>query len=106
PIIRQKIAELYINAEALRHTASRGLTQTMKRGQPGPEGSLPKLQWSQTNQALTELAMDIRGDEGPVFDSDWTFRFLRARANSIEGRTTESLINIIAVGVPRPPRME
>src|SRR6187401_111917 len=105
PIIRQKIADLYINAEALRHTASRGLTQIMKRGQPGPEGSLPKLQWSQTNQALTELAMDIRGDEGPVFDSDWTYRFLRARANSIEGGTTEILKNIIAERVLGLPRM-
>src|SRR4051794_27717239 len=105
PIIRQKIADLYINAEALRHTAGRGLTQIMKRGQPGPEGSLPKLQWSQTNQALTELAMDIRGDEGPVFDSDWTYRFLRARANSIEGGTTEILKNIIAERVLGLPRM-
>src|SRR3954467_1939622 len=105
PIIRQKIADLYINAEALRHTASRGLTQIMKTGQPGPEGSLPKLQWSQTNQALTELAMDIRGDEGPVFDSDWTYRFLRARANSIEGGTTEILKNIIAERVLGLPRM-
>jgi alkylation response protein AidB-like acyl-CoA dehydrogenase len=105
PIIRQKIADLYINAEALRHTASRGLTQIMKRGQPGPEGSLPKLQWSQTNQALTELAMDIRGDEGPVFDSEWTYRFLRARANSIEGGTTEILKNIIAERVLGLPRM-
>jgi alkylation response protein AidB-like acyl-CoA dehydrogenase len=105
PIIRQKIADLYINAEALRHTASRGLTQIMKRGQPGPEGSLPKLQWSATNQALTELAMDIRGDEGPVFDSDWTYRFLRARANSIEGGTTEILKNIIAERVLGLPRM-
>jgi alkylation response protein AidB-like acyl-CoA dehydrogenase len=105
PIVRQKIADLYINAEALRHTASRGLTQIMKRGQPGPEGSLPKLQWSQTNQALTELAMDIRGDEGPVFDSDWTYRFLRARANSIEGGTTEILKNIIAERVLGLPRM-
>jgi alkylation response protein AidB-like acyl-CoA dehydrogenase len=105
PIIRQKIADLYINAEALRHTASRGLTQIMKRGQPGPEGSLPKLQWSQTNQALTELAMDIRGEEGPVYGSDWTYRFLRARANSIEGGTTEILKNIIAERVLGLPRM-
>ena len=105
PLVRQKIADLYINAEALRHTASRGLTQIMKRGQPGPEGSLPKLQWSQTNQALTELAMDIRGEDGPVYGSDWTYRFLRARANSIEGGTTEILKNIIAERVLGLPRM-
>jgi hypothetical protein len=56
----------------------------MKRGQP-PRGSLPKLQRSQTNQALTELAMDIRGDEGRFS----TTGPLRARANSIEGGMTE-----------------
>ena len=104
PIIRQKIAELYVNAEALRHTASRGLTQIMKRGHPGPEGSLPKLQWSAANQGLTELAMEIRGEEAAAKDSDWTYRFLRARANSIEGGTTEILKNIVAervLGLPR-----
>src|SRR3954462_10983765 len=38
PVIRQKIAQLYIEAECLRLTASRGLTQQMKTGIPGPEG--------------------------------------------------------------------
>src|SRR3712207_59478 len=46
PVIRQKIAQLYIEAECLRLTASRGLTQQMKTGIPGPEGSLVKWQWS------------------------------------------------------------
>src|SRR5438477_6461641 len=40
PVIRQRIAQLYIEAEALRLNASRGLTQIMKTGIPGPEGSL------------------------------------------------------------------
>ena len=37
-------------------------------------------------------------------DSEWTYRFLRARANSIEGGTTEILKNIIAervLGLPK-----
>ena len=104
PVIRQQIAQLWIEAEALRLNAYRGLTQIMKTGVPGPEGSLPKWQWSDANQALTELAMDIRGAEGPVWDSEWTYRFLRARANSIEGGTTEILKNIIAervLGLPK-----
>jgi len=104
PIVRQKIAALLIEAEALRLNAWRGLTQIMKTGVPGPEGSLPKLQWSAVNQGITELAMEIRGEEAAVNESDWTYRFLRARANSIEGGTTEILKNIIAervLGLPK-----
>src|SRR5919205_472919 len=104
PVIRQRIAQIYIEAETLRLNASRGLTQIMKTGIPGPEGSLVKWQWSDANQALTELAMDIRGPEAPVVDDTWTYRFLRARANSIDGGTTEILRNIVAervLGLPR-----
>jgi alkylation response protein AidB-like acyl-CoA dehydrogenase len=104
PVTRQKLAQIYIESEAIRLNASRGLTQIMKTGIPGPEGSLTKWQWSDTNQALTETAMDIMGADAPVIDQDWTYRFLRARANSIEGGTTEILKNIIAervLGLPR-----
>ena len=105
PVTRQRVGQLYIESEALRLNAYRGLTQIMKTGVPGPEGSLPKWQWSDINQSLTEAALDIRGPEAPLLDSEWTFRFLRARANSIEGGTTEVLKNIIAERVLGLPRM-
>jgi alkylation response protein AidB-like acyl-CoA dehydrogenase len=104
PIIRQRIAQVYIESECVRLNASRGLTRTMKTGIPGPEGSLTKWQWSDANQAVTELAMDVRGPEAPIVGTDWTYRFLRARANSIEGGTTEILRNIVAervLGLPK-----
>jgi alkylation response protein AidB-like acyl-CoA dehydrogenase len=104
PVVRQRIGQLYIESEALRLNASRGLTQTMKHGTPGPEGSLLKWQWSDANQALTETAMELRGPDAPIVDSEWSYRFLRARANSIEGGTTEILKNIVAervLGLPR-----
>ena len=104
PVIRQRVAQIYIEAETIRLNASRGLTRTMKTGIPGPEGSLTKWQWSDANQALTELAMDVRGPEAPIIDDQWTYRFLRARANSIEGGTTEILKNIVAervLGLPK-----
>jgi alkylation response protein AidB-like acyl-CoA dehydrogenase len=104
PAVRQKIGQLTIEVELLRLNAWRGLTRGMKLGVPGPEGSLPKWQWSEIAQALTELAIDVLGEDGAALDSPWAYRFLRARANSIEGGTTEILKNIVAervLGLPK-----
>jgi alkylation response protein AidB-like acyl-CoA dehydrogenase len=105
PIVRDRLAQLYIESEVLRLNAYRGLSAIMRDGVPGPEGSLGKWQWAEVNQALTELAMDLRGSHGLLYDDTWTFRFLRARANSIEGGTTEILKNIVAERVLGLPRM-
>ena len=105
PLVRDRLAQLYIEAEVLRLNAYRGLSAIMRDGVPGPEGSLGKWQWAEVNQALTELAMDLRGPRAVLHDDTWTFRFLRARANSIEGGTTEILKNIVAERVLGLPRM-
>jgi alkylation response protein AidB-like acyl-CoA dehydrogenase len=96
PLVRQRLAEVQIGIEAMRLGALRALTQTMKTGIPGPEGSLSKWQWADYNQAMTEFANEVLGPEGMRTGSEWSYRFLRARANSIEGGTTEVLKNIIA----------
>jgi alkylation response protein AidB-like acyl-CoA dehydrogenase len=104
PQVRDRLAQLYIESEVLRLNAYRGLSAIMRDGVPGPEGSLGKWQWAEVNQALTELAMDLRGPRAVLYDDTWTFRFLRARANSIEGGTTEILKNIVAervLGLPK-----
>ncbi len=109
---RQRIAQLHIEAEAMRLGAYRGLTKTMQSGIPGPEGSLGKWQWADINQDLTELALEIegayaplaRGAEQAIANGAWQYGFLRSRANSIEGGTTDILKNIIAervLGLPR-----
>jgi alkylation response protein AidB-like acyl-CoA dehydrogenase len=109
---RQRLAQLHIEAETMRLNAYRGLTKTMQSGIPGPEGSLGKWQWADINQGLTELAMEIeggyallaRGAEQAIEDGAWQYSFLRSRANSIEGGTTDILKNIIAervLGLPR-----
>jgi alkylation response protein AidB-like acyl-CoA dehydrogenase len=103
-IIRDKIARLKIGIEGLRLGAMRALTATMKLGIPGPEGSIAKLQWSATNQALTELAAEIGGIEALTRGNPWAYRFLRSRANSIEGGTSDVLRNIVAervLGLPK-----
>ncbi len=104
PVVRQRLGQLAIEVELLRLNAWRGLTAIMKTGIPGPEGSVVKWQWGELNQSLTELAVDILGEDGALWDSPWTYRFLRARANSIEGGTTEILKNIVAervLGLPK-----
>jgi alkylation response protein AidB-like acyl-CoA dehydrogenase len=104
PLIRDRLAQLHIEAQVLRLNAYRGLTGAATRGEPGPEGSLGKWHWAEVNQSLGALAMDILGPEAQVVQDPWTYRFLRSRANSIEGGTTEILRNIVAervLGLPR-----
>jgi alkylation response protein AidB-like acyl-CoA dehydrogenase len=105
PVIRDRLAQLYIESEVLRLNALRGLSAIMRTGVPGPEGSLGKWQWADVNQALTELAIELRGARAVLDDDRWTYRFLRSRANSIEGGTTEILKNIVAERVLGLPRM-
>ncbi len=104
PVIRQRIAELKIGVEALRLGSLRALTQQMKVGIPGPEGSIAKWEWAMLNQKLTELAADILGPEALRPGTEWSYRLLRSRANSIEGGTTDVMKNIVAervLGLPR-----
>jgi alkylation response protein AidB-like acyl-CoA dehydrogenase len=104
PRVRDRVARLKIGIEGLRLGAMRALTSTMKVGIPGPEGSISKLQWSATSQALTELAVEIGGTDALVKGSPWAYRFLRSRANSIEGGTSDVLRNIVAervLGLPK-----
>src|SRR5579884_1943171 len=104
PVVADKLGELHLKAEVLRLTAYRGLTAIERYGQPGPEGSLTKWMWSETNQQLTQLAADLLGPEAVQAGTRWSYELLRARGNTIEGGTTEILKNIVAervLGLPR-----
>ncbi|HET9125389.1 MAG TPA: acyl-CoA dehydrogenase family protein [Solirubrobacteraceae bacterium] len=104
PVVADRLGELHLRAEVLRLTAYRGLTAIEKYGQPGPEGSLTKWMWSQTNQQLTQFAADLLGPGAVQAGARWSYELLRARGNSIEGGTTEVLKNIVAervLGLPR-----
>jgi alkylation response protein AidB-like acyl-CoA dehydrogenase len=104
PVTTDRLGELYMRTEILRLTAYRGLTAVEKYGQPGPEGSLTKWMWSDTNQQLTQFAADLLGPRALHADDPWAYELLRARGNSIEGGTTEVLKNIVAervLGLPK-----
>jgi alkylation response protein AidB-like acyl-CoA dehydrogenase len=104
PVVADRLGELLLKSEALRLTAYRGLTAIEKYGQPGPEGSLTKWMWSETNQQLTQFAADLLGPIALQAGGHWAYELLRARGNSIEGGTTEVLKNIVAervLGLPK-----
>jgi alkylation response protein AidB-like acyl-CoA dehydrogenase len=112
PVIRQRIAQLWIETECLKHTGARAITRLLRGEMPGPEASTGKMIWVETHQRLQELAMEIqgpysqlvRGSEWAVESGLWQYSFLRSRANSIEGGTTEIQKNIIGeriLGLPK-----
>ncbi len=106
PRILDCLAREWIELQALKYTNLRALTTLVETGIPGPEGSVSKLRWSEANQRLTKLALEILGDEAPIVDGDgyWQHQQLRSRGNTIEAGTSEVLRNIIAervLGLPR-----
>jgi alkylation response protein AidB-like acyl-CoA dehydrogenase len=110
PLVRDRIAQLYVDLLGLRFTNYRALTRLMRRGVPGPEGSIAKLHWSETNQRLTTLAIELLGldaqlsGDGGFWAGYWQYQQLRSRGNTIEAGTSEILRNIVAervLGLPR-----
>jgi alkylation response protein AidB-like acyl-CoA dehydrogenase len=112
PVMRQKLAQLWIDTESLKYTGARAVTRLLKGELPGPEASTGKMMWVETHQRLQELAMEIqgpfsqlaRGSAAAVDGGVWQYSFLRSRANSIEGGTTEIQKNIIGervLGLPK-----
>ncbi|MGW5443508.1 acyl-CoA dehydrogenase family protein [Streptomyces asiaticus] len=120
--LHQRLLRLWVESEAARLAGER-LRQQLAVGQPGPEGSAMKLAFARLNQQLSALEVELLGEEGLLYD-DWTlrrpelvdftgreagYRYLRAKGNSIEGGTSEVLLNIIAervLGLPPEPRTD
>ena len=105
--VRQKLAQMHVELETFRLNNLRALSRLMKTGMPGPEASIQKLYWSEYNQRLCQLAMEILGPQAQLdgFDGGrWAYNYLRARGNTIEAGTSEVQRNVIAqrvLGLPR-----
>ena len=112
PVMRQKLAQMWIDTEVFKYTGARAITKLLKGELPGPEASTGKMMWVEGHQRVQELAMEIQGafsqlthgSRWAVADGLWQHTFLRSRANSIEGGTTEIQRNIIGervLGLPK-----
>jgi alkylation response protein AidB-like acyl-CoA dehydrogenase len=107
---REAVAREWSQLQGLRWTAYRSLSALERTGLPGPEGSILKLQWSEANQRVTKLALELLGPDAQLlpgnapYDGYWTVQQLRSRGNTIEAGTSEILRNIVAervLGLPR-----
>jgi alkylation response protein AidB-like acyl-CoA dehydrogenase len=122
PGARDELVRLWADWEALRLTTLRA-NQMRKAGVPGPEGSTGKLAWADLNKAITAFTVELMGWDGTLYPGGYVLHrptefesagtpqrnFLRARANSIEGGTSEIMKNILGervLGLPGEPRVD
>lgn len=117
PVLRDRLAGLWVTAAAHRATIQRIGQAAETARSPGPEGTIAKLEGAELNQGIYEFCIELLGpagtllpspaDDGPNRSPQWTF--LRSRANTIEGGTSDVLRNIIAerlLGLPAEPRTD
>ena len=121
PSTRDEVMQLWIRSETLRLTNIRA-NQNRKMGDPGPEGSIGKMASANLNKDIYEALMGLLGADGMLYGSYEMVRpehameyagpqkaFLRSRANSIEGGTTEVMLNILGervLGLPGDVRVD
>lgn len=121
--LRDELMKLWVEAEVARLTGNRA-SESLSQGTPGPEGSTAKLHWAELNKKITNFTVDLMGAEGMLMPGGYPFvrpdaaglgrvarqrGFLRARANSIEGGTSEIMKNILGervLGLPGEPRVD
>ncbi|GAA1689691.1 acyl-CoA dehydrogenase [Fodinicola feengrottensis] len=110
PRAQEGLRSAWISLQALRYTNYRLLSAVSRKAEPGPESAVAKLAWSEANQQLTRLALDLLGPYVAYASSQsdwsalWRCEALRARGNSIEGGTSEILKNVVAervLGLPK-----
>jgi alkylation response protein AidB-like acyl-CoA dehydrogenase len=118
---RDQVTKLWTRAEVHRLTNIRA-SQNRRMGDPGPEGSIGKMESANLNKAIYEAMIDLMGAEGMLYGTYDIERsatamdsgtlqqaFLRSRANSIEGGTTEVMQNILGervLGLPGDVRVD
>lgn len=126
PVRRDELAKLWSASEANRLTNIRA-AQRRQMGTPGPEGSVAKLAYAELNKKIYSFCIDLLGAKGLLYPSYEMVRpettrmgtavpigeiakaFLRTRANSIEGGTSEIMKNILGervLGLPPEPRFD
>jgi hypothetical protein len=104
PVLRQRLARLYLEGELLKLLSQRAISGALHGREAGPESSLAKLVWSEAGQHLAEVAGDVFGADAN--QGRWGRDRVAMRSFTIAGGTTQVNMNIIAtriLGLPRGP---
>ncbi|MGH7819658.1 MAG: acyl-CoA dehydrogenase [Candidatus Binatia bacterium] len=112
PVLRQKLAQHYIETQILRFSGYRTLTQVLRNGRPGTEGSVLKLFWSELDQQMKDTAIEVqgpyaqlvKGSPQAIDEGRWQHDLLWSRAGTIYAGTSEVQRNIVSqrvLGLPR-----
>jgi alkylation response protein AidB-like acyl-CoA dehydrogenase len=102
PVLRQQLARVYMEGELLKLISDRAISAEVHGRAMGPEGSIAKLLWSETEQHITEVASEVLGPD--ALDGEWARDRVYGRALTIAGGTTQVNKNIVAqriLGLPR-----
>jgi alkylation response protein AidB-like acyl-CoA dehydrogenase len=111
PIVRQKLAALFVHSTAARYTNLRAMAK-IKAGQtPGPEMSIAKLALTQNGQRTAALVSDILGSRLTANTGEWgTYAWsefvLGVPGMRVAGGTDEVMRNIVGervLGLPKEP---
>ena len=117
---RDRVMDLWIEAEVTRLTNQRAKDSAVG-GNPGPEGSVSKLASAELSKKVYEAVVELQGAQGMLHEPGYPLtrssasmatisgRFLRSRANTIEGGTSEIMRNILGervLGLPGDVRVD
>lgn len=103
--VREALGQAYVRGEVLRLVVLEQLSQRVSGMLPGPESSIAKVLWADADQYLHRTAMDLVGADAVTGRKEHYLRnYLRSRAASVYGGTTQIQKNILAqraLGMPR-----
>jgi alkylation response protein AidB-like acyl-CoA dehydrogenase len=121
PVLRQELAQIYIEHTVLEIIRMRTLTARLRGAQPGPEASIRKIMADEHGQRVMSVARDIIGADALVIGPDdsvagkhirsksWYSGYMFSQALTIGGGTTEVQKNILGervLGLPAEPNPE
>ncbi len=126
--VRRKLAWCKGRVIAMRMLGYKALTRGLTGAAPGPESALTKLYWTEYHRTVTELSMELLGDDALVLTgrfptivdgpdapgstqdtATWVGAFLSGRASTIYAGTNQIQRNLLAervLGMPREPRSD
>jgi alkylation response protein AidB-like acyl-CoA dehydrogenase len=112
--LRRRLAQAYVEVRLFQLHNWRSLSKLQRGLEPGPEGSILKLYWSEMSKRLHALALDVLGPAAPLWrdatgnpgDGSWQRAWLYYQAASIFAGTNEIQRNVVGervLGLPREP---